>query len=105
MKNTNETLGLAASITKAASTQTYHTIRYLVDKDRVADAYRAYAYFRWVDDSLDAGSTTAPERNAFVERQNGKKRRVMQASTNRCLWIWSEMTTKRTAACKPICAI
>jgi phytoene/squalene synthetase len=40
-----------------------------VDKDRVADAYRAYAYFRWVDDSLDADSASAPERSAFVERQ------------------------------------
>jgi len=75
MKNTNLDSGLAASITRSASTQTYHTIRYLVDKDRVADAYRAYAYFRWVDDSLDGGSATPQEgdagveRGAFVERQ------------------------------------
>ena len=33
------------------------------------DAYRAYAYFRWVDDSLDAETGTRPERIAFVERQ------------------------------------
>src|ERR1044071_7866896 len=44
---------LAASITKAASNQTYYTIRILADHERVADAYRAYAYFRWVDDTLD----------------------------------------------------
>ena len=37
---------LAESITWAASKQTYLTIRYLVDRDRVADAYRTYAYFR-----------------------------------------------------------
>jgi phytoene/squalene synthetase len=45
---------LASSITKAASKQTYYTIRYLVDRERVDDAYRAYGYFRWVDDILDA---------------------------------------------------
>ena len=69
MKNTNAHLGLAPSITKAASEQTYYTIRYLVDSERVADAYRAYAYFRWVDDCLDADSALSPERTAFLERQ------------------------------------
>ena len=44
----------ASSITKAASKQTYYTIRFLVDRERVDDAYRAYGYFRWVDDVLDA---------------------------------------------------
>ncbi len=67
---------LASSITKAASQQTYYTIRFLVDRERVADAYRAYAYFRWVDDTLDAGPTSAlnatsgaARRIAFLERQ------------------------------------
>jgi hypothetical protein len=69
MKSTNLALGLAPSITKAASEQTYYTIRYLVDSERIADAYRAYAYFRWVDDYLDAGSASSPERTAFLERQ------------------------------------
>jgi len=59
----------AASITKAASTQTYYTIRFLVDRERVADAYRAYGYFRWVDDTLDAETMTAVERIAFLQRQ------------------------------------
>ncbi len=49
----------APSITKAASKQTYYTIRFLVDRDRVADAYRAYGYFRWVDDMLDSDSGPA----------------------------------------------
>ena len=44
---------LAAAITKAASKQTYYTIRLFVDRGRVDDAYRAYGYFRWVDDVLD----------------------------------------------------
>src|ERR1041385_3232945 len=65
---------LALSITKAASQQTYYTIRFLVDRERVADAYRAYAYFRWVDDTLDANSfrqseADAQERGAFLKRQ------------------------------------
>jgi len=63
------TTSLASEITKAASKQTYYTIRFLVDRDRVEDAYRAYAYFRWVDDTLDAESIFSPERTAFLERQ------------------------------------
>jgi phytoene/squalene synthetase len=63
--NTN----LASTITKTASKQTYYTIRLLVDRDRVEDAYRAYAYFRWVDDVLDADSGTKIERRSFLERQ------------------------------------
>lgn len=69
MENTNFDLGLAASITRAASQQTYYTIRCLVDRERVADAYRAYAYFRWVDDLLDAESGSQRERSAFLWRQ------------------------------------
>ena len=45
---------LASRITRSASRQTYYTIRLLVDRRRIDDAYRAYAYFRWVDDVLDA---------------------------------------------------
>ena len=60
---------LAASITKAASKQTYYTIRFLVDRERVSDAYCAYAYFRWVDDTLDASGISRPERLAFINRQ------------------------------------
>lgn len=62
-------LSLAESITKSASSQTYYTIRFLVDRERVADAYRAYAYFRWVDDILDAEAVTRSERNAFIQKQ------------------------------------
>ena len=59
----------AAVITKTASKQTYYTIRFLVDRERIDDAYRAYGYFRWVDDILDAGSISSLERSAFLERQ------------------------------------
>jgi hypothetical protein len=60
---------LAAAITRAASKQTYYTIRFLVDNGLVEDAYRAYAYFRWVDDWLDQEAHPQPERLAFVKRQ------------------------------------
>ena len=60
---------LAESITRSASQQTYYTIRLLADRDRVAEAYRTYAYFRWVDDQLDEGGMNKSERLQFIERQ------------------------------------
>ncbi len=60
---------LAASVTRAASKQTYYTIRILVDQGRTGDAYRAYGYFRWLDDQLDQGGLDPSERVALVERQ------------------------------------
>lgn len=60
---------LAAAITHAASKQTYYTVRILVDKNLVDDAYRAYAYFRWVDDHIDQETSPKEERLAFVKRQ------------------------------------
>lgn len=73
--NPNTSQSLAAAITKAASKQTYYTIRLFADRDRVGDAYRAYGYFRWVDDVIDAETPegayagTSPEKIAFVQRQ------------------------------------
>ena len=60
---------LAARITKAASKQTYYTIRFFVDRDYVPDAYRAYGYFRWVDDTLDVPTGTKLGKIAFIKRQ------------------------------------
>ena len=60
---------LASLITKAASKQTYYTIRFLVDRPRVEDAYQTYGYFRWVDDVIDEHTCSEPERKAFIERQ------------------------------------
>jgi phytoene/squalene synthetase len=70
-------LSLAAAITKVASKQTYYTIRFLVDRPLVDDAYRAYAYFRWIDDVVDevsssgwdAGDTERLARLRFLQRQ------------------------------------
>lgn len=71
------TARLGAAITRAASRQTYLTIRLLVDRRCVDDAFRAYAYFRWVDDLLDAERPDASaehgtppfDRASFLERQ------------------------------------
>lgn len=60
---------LPSTITRAASKQAYYTIRFLADRDRVLDAYRAYAYFRWVDDWLDQPVSEQADRLAFIERQ------------------------------------
>ena len=67
--NQSKNIGLGAKITKSASHQTYYTIRFLVDADRIQDAYRAYAYFRWLDDWLDKESSVDADRQAFVSRQ------------------------------------
>ncbi len=60
---------LPARITKAGSKQTYYIIRFLMDRDRGQDAFRAYAYFRWVDDQLDTSASTAEEKRAILNRQ------------------------------------
>ncbi|MFL5726772.1 MAG: squalene/phytoene synthase family protein [Chloroflexota bacterium] len=68
---------LASATTRAASKQTYYTVRFLVDRPLVEDAYRAYAYFRWVDDVVDAVACTRSAcgdaerlvREQFLDRQ------------------------------------
>ena len=65
----NSNPALAVSITRAASQQTYYTIRFLADKSRIDDAYRAYAYFRWVDDWIDGDARPRATRLAFMKRQ------------------------------------
>ncbi|HSV86776.1 MAG TPA: squalene/phytoene synthase family protein [Levilinea sp.] len=67
--NAHFSRSLAETITKSASRQTYYTIRLLVDCERIADAFRAYGYFRWVDDVLDAEAGSMPEKLAFIHRQ------------------------------------
>lgn len=68
-KQVNLSGNLAVEITRSASKQTYYTIRFLVDRDRVVDAYRAYGYFRWVDDVIDAEAGSKDKRIAFADRQ------------------------------------
>jgi phytoene/squalene synthetase len=89
----------ASSITKAASKQTYYTIRFLVDRDRIDDAFRAYGYFRWVDDVLDAETGSgfvlsegeASERLAFLERQKSLLERCYRGEPPREVTIQEKM--------------
>jgi phytoene/squalene synthetase len=60
---------LARSITRSGSIQTYFTARLMVDKDLVDDFFRAYAYFRWIDDVIDLDGKTAHERAVFISKQ------------------------------------
>jgi len=91
MNNTNLDSELAAAITKAASRQTYYTIRYLVDRDRIVDAYRSYAYFRWVDDSLDTETGSSLERSVFIERQKSLLETCYRGETPRAANIQEMM--------------
>jgi phytoene/squalene synthetase len=69
------TADLARAITWAGSKQTYYIARLMVDKDLVDDFFRAYAYFRWVDDIVDAPASNEGlarsdgERISFIKRQ------------------------------------
>ena len=59
----------AATITKNASRQSYLTIRWLADRDYRDDAFAIYAYFRWLDDTVDERLGDRDGRLAFVARQ------------------------------------
>ncbi len=73
---------LPAHITRAASKQAYYTIRLLVDRDRRAAAYRAYAYFRWVDDQIDRPVSDRAARMGFV----GRQRDLIERARRGCSW-------------------
>jgi phytoene/squalene synthetase len=60
---------MAQKITRQASGQTYYTVRTLVPRERQDDAFRAYAYFRWVDDLLDGDALQPEERGDFLSAQ------------------------------------
>lgn len=55
--------------TRRASRQSWATIRWLVDRDRRADAFYLYAYFRWLDDQVDDVLQSTQERIAFIHRE------------------------------------
>jgi len=67
-KNPNSTD--PAAITRAASTQTYYTILFLADRGWAGNAFRAYGYFRWLDDQLDNDGLKRQTRLELVKRQN-----------------------------------
>ena len=69
---------LAARITRDASTQSYLTIRWLADPRYRADAFAIYAWFRWLDDTVDERLPDRERRLAFVARQ----RRLLALGTD-----------------------
>jgi phytoene/squalene synthetase len=66
---TDDTAVIAREITRNGSIQTYFTTRFMVDRELEDDCYRAYAYFRWVDDCIDEIAQTREERITFIDRQ------------------------------------
>ncbi len=69
---------LAQTITKKSSIQTYYTIKLLFDKPLVNDGYKAYAYFRWIDDQVDVFIKGDQVRHEFIQRQ----RNIIEATYN-----------------------
>ena len=65
----NASARLARSITWASSKQSYLTARLLADPKLADDCLRAYAYFRWADDTVDITLQTFAERATFIARQ------------------------------------
>jgi phytoene/squalene synthetase len=65
----NESAALARSITRNASRSTDLILRWLADPDLRDDAYRAYGYFRWLDDALDGDSLNPEARLELLRRQ------------------------------------
>ena len=59
----------AAAMTRNASMQSYLTIRWLADRAYRADAFALYAYFRWLDDTVDERLVDRDQRLTFVARQ------------------------------------
>lgn len=70
-ENSWDSAELARSITRSGSIQTYFTARLMVDRDLVDDFFRAYAYFRWIDDVIDVETNSDHERARFISRQKG----------------------------------
>ena len=85
------TAKLAKSITKKASKQTYYTARYMVDRNLVDDFFRAYAYFRWMDDMIDETLESQKERFSFVKRQRELIDALYQGQRPNSLNTYEEM--------------
>jgi len=77
----NRSAVLARMITRASSKQTYYTARLMVDQNLESDCYRAYSYFRWVDDMVDDDCQTKTDRLAFIRRQKNLFERLYRIET------------------------
>jgi hypothetical protein len=92
---------IARSITREASKQTYLTIRGLVPSANQADACRAYAYFRWLDDMLDGDELAGEERAQLIVDQRLLLDRCLSGHLPRDLqgeeWMLADLTSGRMA--------
>jgi phytoene/squalene synthetase len=70
-------LAHAADLTRRGSLHTYLVIRCMVDRDLVEGGFRAYAYFRWLDDVLDLQLGERQQRLAMVKEQAELARRAL----------------------------
>jgi phytoene/squalene synthetase len=73
---------LAQNLTRQSSLQTYWTIKLLVDRPLVNHAFKAYAYFRWLDDQIDQTGKTKVERQEII---NHHKKIIHACYSNRPL--------------------
>jgi phytoene/squalene synthetase len=76
---TNMSADLARTITRTSSKQSYYTARLMVDPHLEFDCYRAYGYFRWVDDVVDIECKTKADRLAFIQCQKDLVERLYRA--------------------------
>jgi phytoene/squalene synthetase len=76
----------AAAITKGASRQSYLTIRWLADRAYRDDAFALYAYFRWLDDTVDERLADREAELAFVARQRDILARAAGGASDDDLW-------------------
>jgi len=63
------TTNLAKQITRKGSLQSYYTIKLLCDSGLSDDCFKAYAYFRWVDDMVDDILKSRTKCLSFINRQ------------------------------------
>lgn len=69
MPDSRESAALARTITRSEGGVTFHLIRWLVPGPRQDNAFRAYGFFRWLDDQLDTDKEGRSERLALIRRQ------------------------------------
>jgi phytoene/squalene synthetase len=89
--NLSTSASLAKGITKSSSKQTYYTFLLFVDKEYLDEAFRGYAYFRWVDDILDSQAGSKLGKYQFLKRQKKLLRDCVQGDYPPCLCPEEEM--------------
>jgi phytoene/squalene synthetase len=70
MKDSKRVAKLARRMTWRGSKQSFLVGQFLVDRKLRNDFFRAYAYFRWIDDMIDEVIPTRRGRIEFIDRQS-----------------------------------